>query len=164
MSEQSRTPRPRLAIAIAGALLAASIAVILVIVMSLRAGTPRVVASSTTQPTLTASGLAGGAAHTAPNEMPTVPVATTASNSPAPAPPSGQAIDLHGVIESVRADQHLFTLAAGGTSYTIVVNASTGYEGAATTLAGLQSGRLAEVKSVQMSGTTYLAYDVHSDL
>ncbi|HKW23011.1 MAG TPA: DUF5666 domain-containing protein [Ktedonobacterales bacterium] len=110
---------------------------------------------------VTSSPSAGGNTGTpSPTDIPT--------NAPTVAPTTppigaGQTIDLHGSIGDIKTAANSFILSVNGAQRTVVVNGQTSFQGASSSLQGLQKGWLAEVKGRAQSDGTFLAFLVNSD-
>jgi hypothetical protein len=166
MERESRAAVSRVALAIAGAFLAVSVGAAFAVASPLHLGIGGFFGpgGDLALPTATSS----DTAQEQPTETPTLPegTATRAPRPTATARSCGVTSDLHGVIASVPPNtaQNSFALWVCGATKTILVNANTKYQGAATSLASLKPGWLAEVACVLQSGSTYLASDVNAQV
>ncbi|HEU5349653.1 MAG TPA: hypothetical protein VFU63_13660, partial [Ktedonobacterales bacterium] len=90
------------------------------------------------------NGTSGGnpsATDTPGNGSANVPTRTTTTNIPV-----GQTVDLHGTIGTINTAANSFILNVNGSPTTIVANSQTSFQGAASSLQGLEMGWKAEVK------------------
>lgn len=108
---------------------------------------------------------ASSSSSTAPTTGNPSPTDTTAANPTAPTNTggTGQVIDLHGTIGTIDPANSSFILNVNGAPTTVVVNGQTSFQGSATSLQGLQTGWLAEVKGQMQSDGTFRGYVVNSD-
>jgi hypothetical protein len=92
----------------------------------------------------------------------TSPTATPPHSS-TPVPNVGQQADIHGTVTQVNTSTSQFTvLATFGTTATVAVNPQTLFEGASTSLSGLQIGWSVEVQGFYQADGSLLASDVNS--
>jgi len=122
-----RAPRPsanRIALAIVGALIVASIGAVMAIGPTLHLGFPGFTSAGTAQPTATSP----DAAQDQPTET-SAPPDATATRTPRPTATDRPCVvgtgDLHGTITSVNTAQNSFALRVCGATKTIRVDANT---------------------------------------
>ena len=107
----------------------------------------------------TPSGTARAATPTA-TTAPARPATATAQPNPPSAPPSsdgGQLVDLQGSVNSVNTSASTFVVNSNGAIVTVVVTASTTFQGDAHSLSALRQGWKVQVKGTPQAGGTFLA-------
>ncbi|HZC05643.1 MAG TPA: DUF5666 domain-containing protein [Ktedonobacterales bacterium] len=104
-----------------------------------------------------------GAATRVP--IPTTPTATVTTKPRATtvSAPGGQLVDLHGAVSSVDTSANTFIVSSNGSSVTVVVTASTTFQGDAHSLSGLSAGWLVEVKGSTQANGSFLAVSVDAN-
>lgn len=106
----------------------------------------------------------GTPSATAASGQTTAPTATTKPTATSkPSPPSGQLVDLHGVVSSVDTNAGVFYVRRNDSTVTVIVTNTTTYQGAAHSLSDLTPGMLVKVKSSPQADGSYSAVDVNAN-
>jgi Domain of unknown function (DUF5666) len=100
---------------------------------------------------------------TASRQPQTSGTTTTQPRSPTPVPSAGLQVDIHGTVTQVNTSANQFTvLVITGFTTNVAVNSQTTFEGASTSLRGLQTGWSVDVAGVYQADGSLLANDVSS--
>lgn len=95
------------------------------------------------------------------------PTATPTPRQPTPTPttPSEQATTLHGTVTSVNTSSSLFTVRiSGGATKTVTVQPQTIFQGACTSLSGMQTGWHVTVRGIYQTDGSFAASNVTSSM
>lgn len=158
--------RSRVAIAIIGAVVIGGASGSLGVLYAAQ-GTAVAYQSATSAPISTETST-GQTAHISPSATATLATTTsppvTSSNPTATTGPTGQQVDLHGVIGSVTVSSNSFALnQTNGSALVVNVSAGTQYQGDATSLSSLRSGWRAEVVGVLLADGNVAGTMVNAD-
>lgn len=116
-----------------------------------------------TTPT-TAAATPGATPSATPGTSPTA-TPTPRPPTPTPTPKAGQAGIIQGTVTTVNTSTSLFTVRVfPGATETVVVNSQTSFQGACTSLSGLQSGWQVSVHGTYQADGSFAASSVYSSL